>query len=410
MNDLHEEKNGDLVEARHRQAQSEGYVIELRNRVTKLSERNTSSEVRDLTALLCQGSQSQAYVHDLEGKLKLYSDQDDSNSEVVANLQKDILKLKESNRRFDTHTSELETRLSHSEAHSSSLASQIEQHEREAERRETAYRDLESHVELLHTTGGNEALFRRLDQRGKRIPDTMDSERNRSDLDENLGSKRATFADNAGAEKAGLLSAQLASFNASTSTISTSDHTTYEDAEEFIPVGRSPRTAQKELTPPDSPETQRQPEKSQETEVAHLRAALKALLMKSREEEFQRTQADAKIADLTSQLSDAKLVHAETEDVVPMSPAMSSPVRGDDASESESTILTPRWSSSSPSSSPNRSRDLRGGPLPLLVTSSLGRAGTVKSREFRVGRGLRDPKRLRWASQVDSIDCPLINQ
>lgn len=45
ISDLYGEQNAQLLEAQTRQASNDGYVTELKGRVAKLSERNTSSEV-----------------------------------------------------------------------------------------------------------------------------------------------------------------------------------------------------------------------------------------------------------------------------------------------------------------------------------------------------------------------------
>jgi len=45
ISDLYGEQNTQLLEAQTRQASNDGYVTELKGRVAKLSERNTSSEV-----------------------------------------------------------------------------------------------------------------------------------------------------------------------------------------------------------------------------------------------------------------------------------------------------------------------------------------------------------------------------
>jgi hypothetical protein len=46
ISDLYEEQGRLLVDAQERYLSNEAYVSELRNRVSKLTERNTSSEVR----------------------------------------------------------------------------------------------------------------------------------------------------------------------------------------------------------------------------------------------------------------------------------------------------------------------------------------------------------------------------
>ncbi len=45
LSEMHDEQDSQLTESREKLATSEGYVSELRVRLTKLTERNTSSEV-----------------------------------------------------------------------------------------------------------------------------------------------------------------------------------------------------------------------------------------------------------------------------------------------------------------------------------------------------------------------------
>jgi uncharacterized protein (DUF3084 family) len=59
------------------------------------------------------------------------------------------------------------------------LASQIERYEREAERHEKSFRDLENHISLLDTTNDNKALLEELQQREIRIEEMEKEHRER---------------------------------------------------------------------------------------------------------------------------------------------------------------------------------------------------------------------------------------
>jgi len=343
----------------------------------------------------------QTYIHILEGKLQLHSDKDASSSEVVGDLKKEMAKLRESNLQFSNHTSELETRLANSEAHSTSLACEVKNHEKEAEQRESAYRDLESHVALLDTSKDSQSLLDELEHREKRITEL---ERNQEDMRETLELGRARLAADAEGETTGLR-VQLASLNVSTSTISaaSTNGSAFENARAITGLGPSPSTRHKELTPPDSPQPQRENALLENNEVVQLRDALRLLTARCAISELQSNQAQVKVNELTSQLSEAKLIHAELDDALPTSPIRVSSILGDDASDDGSTVQTPRGSSS-PSSSPTMQYGSRRSPLPVLNVATSGMATVVRGRDFRGGRGSGESKRARYAKN-SMHDC-----
>ncbi|WVQ82145.1 hypothetical protein IAT38_004273 [Cryptococcus sp. DSM 104549] len=377
MSDLSEEHTRQLQDARTRQTQSETYVSELRSRLAKLTERNTSSE---------------AYIHDLEAKLKTHSDKEESHADVVAELKKEITKLRENGAAFAQHTSELEARLAKSEAQCTGLVAQIEKQEKDAEHREAAYRDLEAHIVLLDTSKDNKRLVEELAERDSRIAELQ------LQLDEKASSEErerelleAVQAERSAQDE---LRSRLASLQASvSSTVGTvTPPTEPVSGGTLTAQAKTPIRAAKELTPPESPSSSHTPA-GEASELEELRLALKQLSAKYDE-------AESRVADLTTQLSESKLIHAEMDDMVPLSPALPSPgpqtpredegQGSDDEEESETgtMVQTPRGSTGSQSPMKRRTS------MPILSNSGGGGGVGVKSG-FRGGRGYGDSKRIR---------------
>nr|XP_019046236.1 hypothetical protein I302_04976 [Kwoniella bestiolae CBS 10118]OCF25166.1 hypothetical protein I302_04976 [Kwoniella bestiolae CBS 10118] len=370
MSEMQDDQNRQLQEARDRQAQSETYVSELRTRLAKLTERNTSSE---------------AYIHDLEAKLKSLADKEDSHSDVVAELKRDIAKLRENNVTLNQHTTELEARLSRSEALSSNLAVQVEKQEKEAERREAAYRDLEAHIALLDTSKDNKLLLEELDQRDQKIAELERELEEKAALEDK---ERLQLLDAVQAEKSiqSELRSRLASMQASASSAATTTGPASpppereEEITEPVVLPRTPLRTTKQLTPPESPqEPPSHANPDNKDEVEELKRALRELSEKY-------SNAESRVADLTTQLSEARLVNAEMEDTAPPSPSPATEDEEETLSEAETTLQTPRDSMSA--TSPSRRR----GSMPILsATKAQGGQGPG----FRGGRGYGDSTRMR---------------
>ncbi|WWC70286.1 uncharacterized protein I206_104236 [Kwoniella pini CBS 10737] len=368
MSEMQDEQNRQLQEARVRQTQSELYVSELRSRLAKLTERNTSSE---------------AYIHDLEAKLKLHAEKEDSHSDAIAELKKDIAKLRENNATSNQHTSQLEARLSKSETTATSLAAQVEKQEKEAERREAAYRDLEEHIALLDTTKDNKLLLEELDQRDKKIAELE------KELEEKAASEeqeRLQLLDAVHAEKSiqAELRSRLASMQASSAadslpTPSSPPRDISAIQDRAIVNSRSSPLTSEQLTPPDNSQESHNADKGEDDdEVQVLKQALRDL-----SEKF--SNAESRVADLTTQLSEARLVNAEIEDTVPPSPSPGTEDEEETLSEAETTLQTPRDSMSA--TSPSRRR----GSMPILsATKTMGQGAG-----FRGGRGYGDSAQMR---------------
>jgi hypothetical protein len=140
------------------------------------------------------------------------------------------------------------------------------------------------------------------------------------------------------------------------------------------------------VTPPESPKDLEET-MTETDEVAELRRALRSLTAEYHASEAKASDAEVQIADLAAQLADARLVHAEIEDTVPVSPGHRSSI--DENSDESMTLQTPHEeveslaAPSSTSSSPTKM--MRGGKRGSMPNLSLI---NVKGRDFRGGRGV----------------------
>lgn len=330
------------------------------------------------------------YIQDLETKLKSHADTSDSHGEAVTELRKEIAKLKESNERLNQHATEIEARLAKSDTHSSSLVAQLERYETEAAARERAYHDLERHVAVLDTSQDNKLLLEELSEKNDRIVLLeRQIEQGAVDREEQQNLRRSIAVEQAAQAE---LRARLLEVSTSTTQSGNRDtpNMSFDDAKEQLPQ-RSPVPTVKELTPPDSPGSIRPI--SQDEQVVQLEAALKDLAARCAEAESRASEAEHHIADLTTQLSEAKLIHAEMDDVLPISSPLPSPGLRDDISESGSTTLqTPVGPS--PATSPGRPSVGRRGSLPIMTPTN-GAITALKPRDFRLGRGFGETKQKR---------------
>jgi hypothetical protein len=143
------------IEEEVRANEANGVVIdELKSRVAKLSEREATVE---------------AYVRDLEAKLKDFGDQDESHGTAVSDLRKEITRNREQGETTERYINELEARLAKSDDLGSALRRQIEVLERDIVRREEAYRELEGRLSLLDTSGEHKLLLAEIDEKDKRV-------------------------------------------------------------------------------------------------------------------------------------------------------------------------------------------------------------------------------------------------
>ncbi|GAA5830293.1 hypothetical protein JCM3766R1_002857 [Sporobolomyces carnicolor] len=133
---------------------SEQLVEELRVRVAKLSEREATTE---------------AYVRDLEAKLKEVDDADESTGNAVTDLRKELSRSREQSETTELYIKELEARLAKSDESNHALQGQLEVLERDIQRREEAYKELEARLALLDTSGEHKLLLAEIDEKDKRM-------------------------------------------------------------------------------------------------------------------------------------------------------------------------------------------------------------------------------------------------
>ncbi|GAA5911113.1 uncharacterized protein JCM6883_004273 [Sporobolomyces salmoneus] len=129
-------------------------VEELRIRVAKLSEREATTE---------------AYVRDLEAKLKEVNDADESTGNAVTDLRKELSRNREQSETTELYIKELEARLAKSDESNHALQAQLQVLERDIERREEAYKELEGRLALLDTSGEHKLLLAEIDEKDKRL-------------------------------------------------------------------------------------------------------------------------------------------------------------------------------------------------------------------------------------------------
>ena len=394
IGDLYEEQGVQLKEAQELQVESDAYVTELRGRVTKLTERNGSSEV----SLLVQRQllTSQVYIQDLEGRLKCHTDQQDSHSSTVAELRKEIGKFKELNTQLTEHTTEVETRFSKSETHSLQLLGQIERYEKAAEGREKAYRDLEKHIAVLDTTRDNKMLLEEVEIKDRHI----------ADLETELGTI-SVAASNERAKLNGALEAEKAlqeslrgeltkSQSDTSSPFKDLSYVSDTNSKEILPPAAPGLASHRDITPPDTPQAAT-PSAVDSDETSRLRRALEQLAAKFNEAENRALSAEVKVSDLTSQLSEVRLIRDEMDDVMPHSPVpLSAREVDEDMDDSGNHLQTPLRLIHSPTPSPARPSPIRRSSVPTL--SAVAGASSSLRRDFRSSRGLTDIRRSRWVS------------
>ncbi|ORX36741.1 hypothetical protein BD324DRAFT_651225 [Kockovaella imperatae] len=390
INELYEEQSAQLKEAQAENANNEANVSELRGRVAKLTERNDASEV---------------YVQDLEGRLKTQTEQQDSNSAAVVDLRKEIAKLKELNDQLNIHTTELEARLAKAETRGSSLEAQIELQEKAAVQRENAYKDLEKHIEVLDTMHDNKLLLEELETKDQRVSEL---EIQCATLASDVKEEQTRLIGALEAEKA--IQGQLRS-HISKSSSDTSLHlkdlssVSASNVKEALGEGELPTHLDRDGRHANASITESADATAEGSdEIARLRRALEDLAARCHAAESRFREAEDKVIDLTSQLSEATLIRAEIDDVMPLSPAPLTPGTVGDRSEAGSQIQTPKRTSESPS--PTRNTPLRRSSVPTLSSLSV-----IQKRDFRSTRGLADLKRSRPLSLSQELSSaqPLLS-
>jgi kinesin family protein 4/21/27 len=297
-----------------------------------------------------------------------------------AELRKEIAKLKESNSTLHQHTVALEARLAKSEAHSHDHGAQIERHEKDAAKREAAYRDLEAHINLLDTSKDNKVLLAELEQRDSRIAEL--EKQHETIRDEERANLQKAVAEKAVQVE---LREQVSGLQSSAKAGQESKSMSKKLSSVVL----------RDITPPASP-----PPTDEDTdgddqgaELRRLKQLLQELSARCTDAESRYSEAEGKITELTTQLSEVKLIHDEIDDVLPLSPGMTSP--SDDVSENGSTVQTPRTQELS--ISPKGSRR---GSRPVSSGSMVG----AKGKDFLGGRGFREYRAAR-SVRLSGVFC-----
>lgn len=152
-NDLYNEQDIHYSESLSRNAQQASYIEELKARLNKLAERESSTE---------------GYVRDIEAKLKATTDLGDSRSTEIIELKKDITRFRETEGASSRYIADIEARLAKSDATHAALASHVERLEKEVTRREELYRELEQRLQLIDThKDSSKLLLRELEEKDR---------------------------------------------------------------------------------------------------------------------------------------------------------------------------------------------------------------------------------------------------
>lgn len=179
-------------EAKANQA-NEALIEELRNRVAKLTERESTTE---------------AYVRDIESKLKEVDEAGEAHGSAMSDLRRELAKGREQTLSTEMYIKELEARLAEADTATTALRRQIETLERDVAQREEAHRELEARVALLDNSSETKLLIAEIDEKDRRLSDL---ERSLDDVKANANEARAEIsrlqqvADSEKAEKEDLL-------------------------------------------------------------------------------------------------------------------------------------------------------------------------------------------------------------
>ena len=157
-NDMYEEKEEEFTILQERHSATEMYVEELRNRATRLTEREASTEVSLKSCYLyplltVSPFILQAYVRDLEERLKQYDESNLSSSESIGSLKREISQYKDAETHSAQYIADLEARLLRADESVLDLRQTVERLEKEAERRREEVEVLQSRLTSLAKDG-----------------------------------------------------------------------------------------------------------------------------------------------------------------------------------------------------------------------------------------------------------------
>lgn len=370
MSEMSEEQSRHLQDAQERQLQSETYLAELRMRMVKLADRNAWGE---------------AYIQDLETKLKTYADKEDTHILVVSELKKEIAKLRETGASSTKNVLELEARLASSETLRENLATQVEKYERDAAIHEKASHELEAHIAHLEAADHNKRLLEELAQKNTKITELEDRLKAKAQSHFEQKDKELSETDEAEHSIQNELDSKFAMSEIS-SGFNTRPVTTppCERADALALVGTDdPKTS------PDKgmPHNQADQESSQ---LEQLRKELKELWAKY-------SDSETRIADLTAKLSEASLVQDMGDDMVEVAQSLTEELSQTDNQDEDGAGRKGIAASSADSNpcldSEKKQTSMRRTSLPLLNRSNIS-----MKQGFRGGRGYSVSKRNRWVA------------
>lgn len=370
MNEMSEERSRLLQDAQERQLQSETYLAELRMRMVKLADRNASSE---------------AYIQDLEAKLKTYADKEDTHILVATELKKEIAKLRESGTTSAKNVSELEARLTTSEALRENLATQVEKYERDAAIHEKAFRELEAHIAHLEAADHNKRLLEELAQKNSKITELEDQlkAKGQSHFEQKEKELSETVEDEQSTQKGLDSKFALSEISSGSNTGPVTPPCERADASALAVGIDGPKTILDKEMPPSQADRE-------SSQLEQLKKELKELSAKYSESE-------TRIADLTAKLSEASLVQSVTDDMVKVAQTtteeLSQTHNQDEDGVGRKGMAVSRAESNSSLDSDEEQTSMRRTSLPLLNRSNI----SVK-QGFRGGRGYLVSKGNRWVA------------
>ncbi|GAA6019601.1 hypothetical protein JCM11491_002819 [Sporobolomyces phaffii] len=262
-------------------------VEELRIRVAKLSEREATTE---------------AYVRDLEAKLKEVDDADESTGHAVSDLRKELSRNREQSETTEMYIKELEARLAKSDESNHALQAQLEVLERDVQRREEAYKELEARLTLLDTSGEHKLLLAEIDEKDKRLLELerdLDEMKVKAETAAREKEKLQDIADRMKPERE-TIEAQVTGARR-TSNLTPPDTPAETDDGEFDPLDRhvSGAANSDDLV------------SSLHEQMKQLREAHAATLAELESAKIKYGDSLKEIEDLNSQVQEAKLVHAQ---------------------------------------------------------------------------------------------------
>ncbi|KAH8921467.1 kinesin-domain-containing protein [Atractiella rhizophila] len=266
-------------------------IDELKSRVAKLAEREALAE---------------GYVRDLESKLKAEADRQDVDADLVGELRKEIQKYKEVENNNERYIKDLENRLSKAEEGALILQNQVEDLEREVERREGLYKELEGRMLLLDTSDQHKMILEELEEKERRL---VELERNLEDLkEEKDGFEQERERLNQIAERTmnDKIELQLQLRNL--------------QEEKNAALEKLQQQQQKQLTPPHTPDMNQQPSDSEldlEYKLERLQIQHQKALYELQTINQKYKDSLKEIEDLAQQVEEARLISSESQDILP---------------------------------------------------------------------------------------------